>query len=209
VRDIVGLYMSPPECALVLCVDEKSQIRALDRTQPLLPMRPGQAERRTHDDTRRGTTSLFAALDIAAGAVIGRCCTKHRSSEFRRFLGQVYAAMKQKERELISERTRAALAAARARGKALGGDRGYRPAAAPDAGAAAQARRRTAQRAAHRMVLESERLHTQGVLSRAALARALNLRGIPTPAGHGAWTHTTVTRVLARTAKAPVAAGGP
>ncbi|WP_424138254.1 IS630 family transposase [Roseomonas chloroacetimidivorans] len=70
-RDIVGLYMAPPERALVLCVDEKSQIQALDRTQPLLPMRPGQAERRTHDYTRHGTTSLFAALDIATGAVIG------------------------------------------------------------------------------------------------------------------------------------------
>jgi transposase len=93
VRDIVGLYMSPPERALVLCVDEKSQIQALDRTQPLLPMRPGQAERRTHDYTRHGTTSLFAALDIATGAVIGRCYPKHRSSEFRRFVDQVEAAV--------------------------------------------------------------------------------------------------------------------
>jgi len=93
VRDIVGLYMSPPERALVLCVDEKSQIQALDRTQPLLPMRPGQAERRTHDYTRHGTTSLFAALDIATGAVIGRCYPKHRSSEFRRFLDQVEAVV--------------------------------------------------------------------------------------------------------------------
>ena len=71
VRDIVGLYLSPPERALVLCVDEKSQIQALDRTQPLLPMRPGQAERRTHDYKRHGTTSLFAALDVKAGTVIG------------------------------------------------------------------------------------------------------------------------------------------
>ena len=93
VRDIVGLYMSPPERALVLCVDEKSQIQALDRTQPLLPMRPGQAERRTHDHTRHGTTSLFAALDIATGAVIGRCYPKHRSSEFRRFLDKVEGAV--------------------------------------------------------------------------------------------------------------------
>ncbi len=89
VRDIVGLYLSPPERALVLCVDEKSQIQALDRSQPLLPMRPGQVERRTHDYTRHGTTSLFAALDIASGAVIGRCYPKHRSSEFRRFLDQI------------------------------------------------------------------------------------------------------------------------
>jgi len=89
VRDIVGLYLSPPERALVLCVDEKSQIQALDRSQPLLPMRPGQVERRTHDYTRHGTTSLFAALDIASGAVIGRCYPKHRSSEFRKFLDQI------------------------------------------------------------------------------------------------------------------------
>ena len=93
VRDIVGLYMAPPERALVLCVDEKSQIQALDRTQPLLPMRPGQAERRAHDYTRHGTTSLFAALDVATGAVIGRCYPKHRSSEFRKFLDQVEAAV--------------------------------------------------------------------------------------------------------------------
>src|SRR5215831_8995565 len=65
VRDIVGLYLNPPDRALVLCVDEKSQIQALDRTQPLLPMRPGHAERRTHDYKRHGTTSLFAALDVA------------------------------------------------------------------------------------------------------------------------------------------------
>jgi transposase len=91
VRDIVGLYLSPPERALVLCVDEKSQIQALDRSQPLLPMRPGQVERRTHDYTRHGTTSLFAALDIASGAVIGRCYPKHRSSEFRKFLDQIEA----------------------------------------------------------------------------------------------------------------------
>lgn len=91
VRDIVGLYLSPPDRALVLCVDEKSQIQALDRTQPLLPMRPGQAERRTHDYKRHGTTSLFAALDIATGSVIGHCYPKHRSSEFRRFLDRVEA----------------------------------------------------------------------------------------------------------------------
>lgn len=93
VRDIVGLYLSPPERALVLCVDEKSQIQALDRTQPLLPMRPGQAERRTHDYARHGTTSLFAALDIATGTVIGRCYPKHRSTEFRKFLDQVEKAV--------------------------------------------------------------------------------------------------------------------
>jgi transposase len=85
--------MAPPERALVLCVDEKSQIQALDRTQPLLPMRPGQVERRTYDYTRHGTTSLFAALDISKGAVIGRCYPKHRSSEFRKFLDQIEASV--------------------------------------------------------------------------------------------------------------------
>src|SRR5271169_3570490 len=84
-RDIVGLYLSPPERALVLCVDEKSQIQALDRSQPLLPMRPGQIERRTHDYTRHGTTSLFAALEMASGQVIGECHRRHRSVEFRQF----------------------------------------------------------------------------------------------------------------------------
>ena len=89
VRDIVGLYLDPPERALVLCVDEKSQIQALDRTQPLLPMRPGQAERRTHDYKRHGTTSLFAALDVKAGTIIGKCMPRHRAQEFRRFLDTV------------------------------------------------------------------------------------------------------------------------
>ena len=91
VRDIVGLYMAPPEHALVLCVDEKSQIQALDRTQPLLPLRPGQAERRTHDYTRHGTLSLFAALDAATGKVIGRCFARHRAREFRAFLNAIEA----------------------------------------------------------------------------------------------------------------------
>jgi transposase len=89
VRDIVGLYMAPPDRALVLCVDEKSQIQALDRTQPLLPMRPGQLERRTHDYVRHGTTSLFAALDVATGKVIGRCFRRHRAREFRNFLDTI------------------------------------------------------------------------------------------------------------------------
>lgn len=86
VRDIVGLYLHPPERAVVLCVDEKSQIQALDRTQPLLPLRPGQPESGTHDYKRHGTTSLFAALDVATGQVVGRCFRRHRSVEFRRFL---------------------------------------------------------------------------------------------------------------------------
>ena len=89
IRDIVGLYLAPPERALVLCVDEKTQIQALDRTQPLLPMRPGQIERHTHDCERHGTTSLFAALDVKAGTVIGRCMPRHRAAEFRKFLDEV------------------------------------------------------------------------------------------------------------------------
>jgi len=93
VRDIVGLYMAPPERAVVPCVDEKSQIQALDRTQPLLPMRPGQIERRSHDYTRHGTTSLFAALDIATGKIIGKCYPRHRSTEFRKFLDRVEDAV--------------------------------------------------------------------------------------------------------------------
>jgi transposase len=91
VRDIVGLYLNPPDQAMVLCADEKSQIQALDRTQPLLPMRPGQAERRTHDYSRHGTTSLFAALDRKTGTVIGECHRRHRSREFRKFLDTIDA----------------------------------------------------------------------------------------------------------------------
>jgi transposase len=91
VRDIVGLYLNPPERALVLCADEKSQIQALDRTQPVLPMRPGQAERRTYDYKRHGTTSLFAALDVATGKVIGEVHRRHRSTEFRKFLDSIAA----------------------------------------------------------------------------------------------------------------------
>ncbi len=89
VRDIVGLYLDPPARALLLSVDEKSQIQALDRTAPLLPMRPGQVERRTHDYVRHGTTSLFAALDVATGRVIGECHRRHRSREFLRFLDTI------------------------------------------------------------------------------------------------------------------------
>jgi transposase len=93
VRDIVGLYMNPPENAVVLCVDEKSQIQALERTQPLLPMSPGQVEKRTHDYMRHGTTSLFAALDAASGQVIGQMHRRHRSSEFRKFLDAIDEAV--------------------------------------------------------------------------------------------------------------------
>ena len=86
VRDVVGLYLNPPERAIVLCVDEKSQVQALDRTQPLLPLLPGQAERHTHDYARHGTTSLFAALNVATGQVIGKCYRRHRQQEFVKFL---------------------------------------------------------------------------------------------------------------------------
>ena len=93
VRDIVGLYLNPPDKALLLCVDEKAQIQALDRTQPLLPMRPGQVERRTHDYTRHGTTSLFAALNVKTGTVIGEFHQRHRATEFRKFLDTIEAAV--------------------------------------------------------------------------------------------------------------------
>jgi transposase len=91
VRDVVGLYMTPPERAVVLCVDEKSPIQALDRSQPMLPMRPGQPARWSHDYKRHGTTSLFAALDIATGRVIGKCFPRHRAAEFRKFLEEIEA----------------------------------------------------------------------------------------------------------------------
>src|SRR5438309_5434294 len=91
VRDIVGLYLNPPEHALVLCVDEKTQIQALDRTQPLLPLRPGQLEGRTHDYKRHGTTSLFAALELKTSRVIGQLHRRHRSAEFRQFLDGIEA----------------------------------------------------------------------------------------------------------------------
>jgi transposase len=93
VRDVVGLYLSPPERAIVLSVDEKSQVQALDRTQPLLPMTPGQAERGTHDYVRNGTTSLFAALNVATGAVIGQCYRRHRQQEFLKFLNEIDAQL--------------------------------------------------------------------------------------------------------------------
>jgi transposase len=93
VRDVVGLYVWPPQHAIVLCVDEKSQIQALDRSQPMLPMRPGQVARRSHDCTRHGTTSLFAALDIATGHVIGKCYGRHRAAEFRKFLDEIEAVV--------------------------------------------------------------------------------------------------------------------
>ncbi|HXT28282.1 MAG TPA: IS630 family transposase [Vicinamibacterales bacterium] len=89
VRDIVGLYLNPPDRAVVLCVDEKSQVQALNRSQPLLPMLPGRPEARTHTYVRHGTTALFAALDVATGKVIGKCRRRHRASEFLQFLDQI------------------------------------------------------------------------------------------------------------------------
>lgn len=101
VSDIVGLYMNPPEKAIVLSVDEKSQIQALDRTQPLLPLKPHQVERRTHDYKRHGTTTLFAALDVATGAVTGACYPNHRAQEFLTFLKLVVRTYPKRTLHLI------------------------------------------------------------------------------------------------------------
>jgi transposase len=89
VRDVVGLYLNPPEAALVLCVDEKTQVQALDRTAPVLPLLPGVAQRRTHDYRRHGTTNLYAALDVASGKVISQLTARHRATEFKRFLTRI------------------------------------------------------------------------------------------------------------------------
>ncbi len=103
VTDVVGLYLAPPENAIVLCVDEKSQIQALDRTQKTLPMKPGLAERRTHDYIRHGTTTLFAALEIATGKVTGITQPRHRSQEFLRFLKHVGKAYPDQELHLVMD----------------------------------------------------------------------------------------------------------
>jgi transposase/transposase-like protein len=103
VTDVVGLYLAPPENAIVLCVDEKSQIQALDRTAPILPMQPGLAERRTHDYVRHGTTTLFAALEIATGKVTAACQPRHRHQEFLRFLKQVAKAHPDRELHLVMD----------------------------------------------------------------------------------------------------------
>ena len=103
VTDIVGLYLAPPDNAIVLCVDEKSQIQALDRTAPILPMRPGLPERATHDYVRHGTTTLFAALDIATGQVTGACQRRHRHQEFLRFLKQIAKAYPDDELHLVMD----------------------------------------------------------------------------------------------------------
>ena len=89
VRDIVGLYLNPPDRAIVLCVDEKSQVQALNRTQPILPLAPGVPARQSHDYERHGVTSLFAAMDVASGVTISTCYRRHRHQEFLRFLNQI------------------------------------------------------------------------------------------------------------------------
>jgi len=103
VTDVVGLYLNPPENAVVLCVDEKSQIQALNRTQKTLPMQPGHAEQRTHDYVRHGTTTLFAALEIATGKVTGLCKARHRHQEFLAFLKHVARAYPQRELHLVMD----------------------------------------------------------------------------------------------------------
>ncbi len=103
VRDIVGLYLDPPEKAIVLCVDEKSQIQALDRTAPILPVRPGLPEKATHDYVRHGTTTLFAALEVATGKVIDACMPRHRHQEFLKFLKQVAKAYPRRQLHIVCD----------------------------------------------------------------------------------------------------------
>jgi transposase len=103
VTDVVGLYLNPPENAIVLCVDEKSQIQALDRTAPILPLQPGLAERRSHDYVRHGTSTLFAALEIATGKVTGACKPRHRNQEFLAFLRQIARAYPERELHLVMD----------------------------------------------------------------------------------------------------------
>jgi transposase len=103
IRDVVGLYLNPPEKAIVLCVDEKSQIQALDRTAPVLPIRPGVPEKQTHDYIRHGTTTLFAALEIATGKIIDACYPRHRNEEFLRFLKQVAKAYPRKKLHIVCD----------------------------------------------------------------------------------------------------------
>ena len=103
VRDIVGLYLNPPDKAVVLCVDEKSQIQALDRTAPILPLRPGLPASRTSDYIRHGTTTLFAALEVATGKVVDACMPRHRHQEFLRFLKQVAKAYPRRKLHLVCD----------------------------------------------------------------------------------------------------------
>jgi transposase len=101
IRDVVGLYLNPPDKAIVLCVDEKSQVQALDRTAPMLPLRPGIPERQTHDYVRHGTTTLFAALEVATGKVTDACYPRHRHEEFLRFLKQVAKAYPRRKLHIV------------------------------------------------------------------------------------------------------------
>jgi transposase len=101
IRDVVGLYLNPPEKAVVLCVDEKSQVQALDRTAPILPIMPGVPEKQTHDYIRNGTTTLFAALEVATGRVEQACLPRHRHQEFLRFLKQVAKAYPRKRLHVV------------------------------------------------------------------------------------------------------------
>jgi transposase len=103
VRDVIGLYLNPPENAIVLCVDEKSQIQALDRTAPILPLRPGIPEKQTHDYVRHGTTTLFAALEVATGRVVDACYPRHRNEEFLKFLKQVAKAYPRRKLHIVCD----------------------------------------------------------------------------------------------------------
>ena len=120
VTDIVGLYLDPPERAVVLCVDEKSQIQALDRTQPGLPLKKGRAATMTHDYKRNGTTTLFAALDVKSGVVIGECLPRHRAKEFLRFLRRIDRVVKKPRRH--TSRPRQLRHAQDARGQGMAGE---------------------------------------------------------------------------------------
>jgi transposase len=103
IRDIVGLYLAPPDNAVVLCVDEKSQVQALDRTAPVLPILPGVPEKQTHDYVRNGTTTLFAALEVATGRVEQACLPRHRHQEFLRFLKQVAKAYPRRKLHIVCD----------------------------------------------------------------------------------------------------------
>jgi Winged helix-turn helix/DDE superfamily endonuclease len=103
IRDVVGLYLNPPEKAVVLCIDEKTQVQALDRTAPILPIRPGVPEKQTHDYVRNGTTTLFAALEVATGRVEQACLPRHRHQEFLSFLKQVAKAYPRQKLHLVCD----------------------------------------------------------------------------------------------------------
>src|SRR3954452_9690201 len=103
IRDVVGLYLDPPEKAIVLCVDEKSQVQALDRTAPILPLRPGIPEKQTHDYVRHGTTTLFAALEVATGRAVDACYPRHRTEEFLKFLKQVAKAYPRRQLHIVCD----------------------------------------------------------------------------------------------------------